>query len=95
MKERKPKYFIYHLPDYQWPNGKIGKIGVTDNIARRAKQYGLEGLDIIDTETCAKRAGEKEIELQKYYGYPIDRKSYHKVKRMANKRKKNGNRESK
>lgn len=81
MKERKPKYFIYHI------EGK--KIGVTDNPKRRAKQYGMEELKIIDTETSAKRAGEKEIEYQKFYGYPVDRKAYHKVKRMTNKRKKN------
>ena len=84
MKAREPKYFIYHIPDYEG----IGKIGVTDNIARRAKQYGLQELTIIDTETCAKRAEQKEIELQKQYGYPVDKKAYHKVKRIATKRKK-------
>ena len=78
---RAPKYFIYHI------EGK--KIGVTDNPKRRAKQYGLDELKIIETETSAKRAGEKEIEYQKFYGYPVDRKAYHKVKRMTNKRKKN------
>ena len=81
MKAREPKYFIYHI------EGK--KIGVTDNPKRRAKQYGLAELLIIETETNAKRAGEREIELQKFYGYPVDRKAYHKVKRMATKRKKN------
>ena len=75
-----PKYFIYHI------EGK--KIGVTDNPSRRAKQYKLEELEIIETETSAKRAGEREIELQKQYGYPVDKKAYHKVKRMTNKRKK-------
>jgi hypothetical protein len=75
-----PKYFIYHI------EGK--KIGVTDNPKRRAKQYKLEELVIIETETSAKRAGEREIELQKQYGYPVDKKAYHKVKRMTNKRKK-------
>jgi len=77
---KNPKYFIYHI------EGK--KIGVTDNPKRRAKQYGLEELKIIETETSAKRAGEKEIEYQKFYGYPVDKKAYHKVKRMTNKRKK-------
>jgi len=76
----KPKYFIYHIEGV--------KIGVTDNPKRRAKQYGLEELKIIETETSAKRAGEKEIEYQKFYGYPVDKKAYHKVKRMTNKRKK-------
>ena len=80
MKERKPKYFLYHIEGV--------KIGVTDNPKRRAKQYGLEELIIIETETSAKRAGEREIELQKQYGYPVDKKAYHKVKRMTNKRKK-------
>ena len=84
---RAPKYFIYHI------EGK--KIGVTDNPKRRAKQYGMEELKIIETETSAKRAGEKEIEYQKFYGYPVDRKAYHKVKRMTNKRRKNDSRESK
>jgi len=84
----KTKYYIYHHPTYQWKDGKIGKIGVTDNPARRAKQYGLDELKIIETETSAKRAGEKEIEYQKFYSYPVDRKAYHKVKRMTNKRKK-------
>ena len=76
----KPKYFIYHIEGV--------KIGVTDNPTRRAKQYKMEKLEIIETETSAKRAGEKEIAYQKQYGYPVDRKAYHKVKYMTNKRRK-------
>jgi hypothetical protein len=48
----------------------------------------MESLEIIETETSAKRAGEKEIAYQKQYGYPVDRKAYHKVKYMTNKRRK-------
>jgi hypothetical protein len=75
-----PRYFIYHIEGI--------KIGVTDNPTRRAKQYKMESLEIIETETSAKRAGEKEIAYQKYFGYPVDRKAYHKVKYMTNKRRK-------
>jgi hypothetical protein len=75
-----PRYFIYHIEGI--------KIGVTDNPLRRAKQYKMESLEIIETETSAKRAGEKEIAYQKHYGYPVDRKAYHKVKYMTNKRRK-------
>jgi hypothetical protein len=83
-----PKYFVYIIRDYQWANGAIGKIGVTDNLKKRAKQYKLESLEVLETETCAKRVSLREQELQRIYGYPVDRKQYWKVKRMTKKRKK-------
>ncbi len=79
------KYWIYHHPNYQWKDGKIGKIGVTDNPERRAKQYKVDSLIILEEHTNAKEVSKREIELQKEYNYPVDKKEYWKVRRMQKK----------
>ena len=58
------KYIIYHIP------GK--KIGCTSRIERRMEQQGNPEYTILETHTDINKASEREIELQKEYGYRID-----------------------
>jgi ribosomal protein L37AE/L43A len=70
-------YYIYHIP------GK--KIGCTHNIKSRLKKYRPEGIfnfDILETHTDIYIASNRELELQKEYGYTIDRVPYYHSKKM-------------
>jgi hypothetical protein len=73
------KHYIYLIEDYQWKNGSIGKVGVTQNPERRAKEYKLESLTILEEHTNAKVASKREIELQKQYGFKVDTREYWKT----------------
>ena len=79
------KYWIYIIPDYQWKDGSIGKIGVTSNPPRRAKDYKLESLTILEEYTNIKEVSKREIELQKQYGFKVDNREYWKTKEMQKK----------
>ena len=86
MRNKELKYHIYHHPTYQWKDGKIGKIGVTDNLKRRAREYGIESLEVLESHSSMKEVGKREMTLQKEFGYPVDRISYdkwHKSKKKA------------
>ena len=64
-------YFIYHIP------GK--KIGVTrDLISRVVDQqgYALDEVEVLDQSTNIDYISDREIELQKSYGYRVDRQKY-------------------
>jgi hypothetical protein len=82
---KKTKYWIYIIPNYQWKDGSIGKIGVTDNLKRRAKEYKLESLTILEEHTNAKEVSKREIELQKQYGFKVDNREYWKTLKMQKK----------
>ena len=72
-------YYIYHIP------GK--KIGVTRNLNTRVtltQGYNPEEYEDLDQSDDIDYISEKEIELQKSYGYRIDRKLY---KNLFNKMK--------
>ena len=72
-------YYIYHIP------GK--KIGVTRNLNTRVtltQGYSPEEYEVLDQSDDIDYISEKEIELQKSYGYRIDRKLY---KNLFNKMK--------
>ena len=72
-------YYIYHIP------GK--KIGVTCNLNRRVtitQGYSPDEYEVLDQSDDINYISEKEIELQKSYGYKIDRKLY---KNLFNKMK--------
>jgi hypothetical protein len=58
------KYIIYHIP------GK--KIGCTSRLARRMEQQGNPEYEILEEHTDIDKASQREIELQKEYGYKID-----------------------
>ena len=73
-------YYIYHIP------GK--KIGVTRNLnSRVTKQqgYASDEYEVLLTSDDIEYVSTQEIELQKAYGYKVDRQSY---KNLINKNKK-------
>ena len=72
-------YYLYHIP------GK--KIGVTCNLNKRVtltQGYTADEYEVLDQSDDIDYISEKEIELQKSYGYRVDRKLY---KNLFNKMK--------
>ena len=65
-------YYIYHIPGI--------KIGCTTDLAKRMKDQGFTNWEILWQEEGDYEfgwiAGEKEIELQKQYGYKVDKSNY-------------------
>lgn len=79
------EYYIYHI--------KGIKIGCTDNIERRLEQQGYKEFEILETHTDIFKASNRELALQKKYGYQIDRIPYFKsVERWGSKAGKIGGR---
>jgi len=75
-------YYIYHIP------GK--KIGVTRNLQERVtNQQGYEEseYDILMQSDDISYISERELELQKAFGYKVDRQSYETLKPNNNKMK--------
>ena len=67
-------YYIYHIP------GK--KIGVTRNLNNRVtltQGYTADEYEVLDQSDDIDYISEKEIELQKSYGYRVDRKKYNEL----------------
>ena len=67
----KMTYYLYHIP------GK--KIGVTRDLNSRVVQqqgYDLDEIEVLDQSTDIEYISDREIELQKSYGYKVDRKKY-------------------
>jgi hypothetical protein len=63
-------YYIYHIPNI--------KIGCTDNIERRIEQQGFTDYEILEEHIDIFRASNRELYLQKQYGYKIDNIPYFK-----------------
>lgn len=61
-------YYIYHIPRV--------KIGCTQNPNNRIKQQTKGDYEILETHTDIDVASEREIELQKQYGYKVDTSNY-------------------
>ena len=64
-------YYVYHI------FGK--KIGVTTNIADRVQKqqgYSIDDYEIVAESDSIDFASALELELQKYFGYKVDRQSY-------------------
>ena len=64
-------YYLYHIP------GK--KIGVTRNLNNRVtliQGYNPSEYEVLDQSDDIDYISDKEIELQKSYGYKVDRKKY-------------------
>ena len=67
-------YYIYHIP------GK--KIGVTRNLKNRVEVmqgYKPSEYQVLESTVDLDRASTIEIELQKAFGYPVDRRPYKEV----------------
>jgi len=67
-------YYLYHIP------GK--KIGVTCNLNKRVtitQGYNPDEYEVLDQSDDINYISEKEIELQKSYGYKVDRKKYNEL----------------
>lgn len=64
-------YYLYHIP------GK--KIGVTRDLNKRVtvtQGYKLDEYEVLDSSDDINYISDKEIELQKSYGYKVDRQKY-------------------
>jgi hypothetical protein len=75
-------YYIYHIPNFKWKNGRIGKIGCTENIKQRIREQKYSEYEILETHTDIQIVSDREIELQKQYGYPVDTIPYWKTRKM-------------
>ena len=66
-------YSIYHIPTFVHKDGSIGKIGCTVQKPKaRVEEQGYSSFEILETHDCIDSASDRELELQKQYGYPID-----------------------
>jgi hypothetical protein len=54
----------------------IGKIGVSTEPKKRVRGQGYIAYDILETHTCIYKVSDREIELQKEYGYKVDKILY-------------------
>jgi hypothetical protein len=71
------KYYIYHIPTFKWKDGSIGKIGCTKEPNKRiVYAQGYTDYQILEEHTDIMVASEREIQLQKEYGYKVDREPY-------------------
>ena len=64
-------YYIYHIP------GK--KIGVTRDLNSRVVEqqgYDLDEVEVLEQSTDIDYISDRELELQKSYGYKVDRQKY-------------------
>ena len=67
-------YYIYRIP-------RTNKIGCTKNLKKRVEeQQGCFNYEILYKTEDINEASDKEIELQKKYGYKLDRIPYNKLK---------------
>jgi len=75
-------YYLYHIP------GK--KIGVTSNLNTRVtliQGYKEGEYEVLDSSNDIDYISDKEIELQKSYGYKVDRKKYNQLIKKSNQMK--------
>ena len=68
---KKAKYWIYHIPGV--------KIGVSNQPDVRTKIQGFSEYEILEEHTNVKIVSEREQELQRQYGYPVDKIAYWKT----------------
>jgi hypothetical protein len=62
-------YYIYHIPGI--------KIGCSNDANRRVKEQGYNNFEILEEHMDIYVASDREIELQKQYGYRVDTIPYH------------------
>ena len=61
-------YYIYHIPNV--------KIGVSQNPKNRVENQGYINFQILEEHTDVVIASKREKELQRQYGYRVDRPDY-------------------
>jgi NTP pyrophosphatase (non-canonical NTP hydrolase) len=74
IENSKGKYYIYHIP--------TKKIGVTRNLNKRvtiAQGYKIGEYEVLEASEDIDYISKRESELQRFYGYKVDRDSYKKV----------------
>ena len=64
----KVMYSIYHIPNV--------KIGCSTNPKLRVKSQGYSNFEILEEHTCIDTVSKRELELQKEYGYKVDKSTY-------------------
>ena len=70
-------YYIYHI--------KGVKIGVSTKPENRVANQGYSEFEILEQHTDIHKVSDREIELQKQYGYPVDTLLYYEMcKRSKN-----------
>jgi len=69
-------YYIYEIADFIQPDGSIGKIGVSEEPEKRVAKQGYSKHNILEEHTCIYEVSRREQELQRQYGYPVDRTPY-------------------
>jgi hypothetical protein len=85
------KYYIYHIPTYVWKDGKLGKVGTTEKLKARinenlkTSQLHFDFWEVLEEHTDIMEASRREIELQKQYGYKVDKVPYWKTKLIGTK----------
>ena len=62
-------YYIYHIPGV--------KIGCSQNIKKRIQSQKFSHYEILEEHYDVYKASKREIELQKQYGYKVDRIPYY------------------
>ncbi len=62
------EYYIYHIPGV--------KIGMTNDLEKRMSDQGFTEWEILETHTDGWLGGDREQELQKQYGLPVDQVHY-------------------
>ena len=78
-------FFIYHIPNYIHNDGKIGKIGVSEEPKLRVRAQKYFEYEILETHTDIIKVSEREIELQTQYGYKVDTTPYWKSRELGTK----------
>jgi hypothetical protein len=79
-------YYIYHIPTYKWKSGKIGKVGCTDDLINRMYSYPKNTVyEVLESYSDVFIASDREILLQRRYGYPVDKIPYWKTIQMVTK----------
>ena len=69
-------YYIYHIPNV--------KIGCTKRLEKRMKEQYSANWELLETHLDIEIASNREIELQKQYGYKVDTLKYSKYDYSSN-----------
>jgi len=79
MNKNEKKFYIYHIHGI--------KIGLTRNLKSRVEKmqgYGPHQYEILEEHTCIDKASDRELELQRDYGYKVDEQLYKNLGKSMN-----------